>query len=69
MNNLFRTIKENKNLDLLEMSDDEEEFQNIEEDKYVNTNKVIYMKCIFNRKFKRWIPVERNYYLNMKYRN
>ena len=26
MNNLFRTIKENSNLDLLEESDDEEEF-------------------------------------------
>ena len=30
MNSLFRTIKENNNLDLLEESDDEEEFENIQ---------------------------------------
>ena len=29
MNKLFRTIKENDNLDALEESDDEEEFENI----------------------------------------
>ena len=29
MNSLFRNIKENQNLDFLEESDDEEEFQNI----------------------------------------
>ena len=59
MNNLFRTIKENRNLDLLEMSDDEEEFENIQEDKYVNMTKIVYMKCVFNRKFKKWVPVEK----------
>ena len=36
MNNIFRDIKENGNLDTLEESDDEEEFENISEDKYVN---------------------------------
>ena len=39
MNNLFRTIKENNNLDLLEESDDEEEFQNVNEAKFVNLEK------------------------------
>ena len=29
MNNLFRFIKENNNLDALEESDDEEEFENV----------------------------------------
>ena len=35
MNSLFRNIKENGNLDLLEESDDEEEFENIALDKFV----------------------------------
>ena len=58
MNNYYRTIKENKNLDLLEMSDDEEEFENINDDKYVNLKKILYMKCKFNKKFKKWEPLE-----------
>ena len=35
MNTLFRNIKENQNLDALEESDDEEEFENISLDKFV----------------------------------
>lgn len=58
MNNYYRKIKENKNLDLLEMSDDEEEFENIEDDKFVNLKKILYIKCRFNRKFKKWQPIE-----------
>lgn len=58
MNNIFRTIKENKNLDLLEESDEEEEFENVSEDKYVNLSLQIKMKCIFNNKFKKWKPIE-----------
>ena len=58
MNGLFRNIKENKNLDLLEESDDEEEFENISEDKYVNINKILNMKCIYNKRFKKWEPIE-----------
>ena len=57
MNNLFRIIKENKNLDSLEESDDEDEFQNHLIDKYVNIDKYINMKCIFNKKFRKWIPI------------
>jgi hypothetical protein len=58
MNNKFRNIKENKNLDLLEMSDSEEEFENINEDKHVNLKKIIYMKCKYNEFLKRWVPME-----------
>jgi hypothetical protein len=57
MNKLFRNIKENNNLDSLEESDDEEEFENIQIDKYVDLNKVLKMRCIFNYKFKKWIPI------------
>ena len=56
MNKLFRDIKENKNLDALEESDDEEEFENINEDKFVNMNKNINMECIYNHKFKKFVP-------------
>ena len=41
MNNLFRKIKENSNLDLLEESDDEDEFQDISPSKFVNLEKNI----------------------------
>ena len=57
MNNLFRTIKENKNLDFLEESDDDEEFENTNEDKFVDLNKHIIMKCVYMDKFRKWKPV------------
>lgn len=57
MNKLFRNIKENKNLDSLEESDDEEEFENIQIDKFVDLNKITKMRCIFNHKFKKWVPI------------
>jgi hypothetical protein len=57
MNRLFRNIKENQNLDALEESDDETEFQNEKEDKFVFLDKSIKMNCTYNSKFKKWTPV------------
>jgi hypothetical protein len=57
MNKLFRNIKENENLDLLEESDDEEEFQNDKEDRFVHLDTSYNMICNFNYKFKKWYPV------------
>ena len=57
MNSLFRNIKENLNLDLLEESDDEEEFENINIDKFVDVDKQVTMLCKFNHKYKCWVPV------------
>jgi hypothetical protein len=57
MNGLFRNIRENKNLDYIEESDDEEDFQNTSIDKYVNIEKVLLIECVFNKKFKKWTPV------------
>jgi len=57
MNGLFRLIKENKNLDYIEESDDEEEFQNVAEDKYVDLEKMLVMECSFHSKFKKWVPL------------
>ena len=58
MNTLFRNIKENRNLDLLEESDEEEEFENINENKFVNLKKIVYMKCVYMKKFRKWKPIE-----------
>ena len=58
MNKHFRYIKENAKLDALEESDDEEEFENISEDKFVNLKKIVYMKCMYMKKFRKWKPVE-----------
>ena len=58
MNSLFRNIKENINLDALEESDDEDEFQNNDDDQYVSLDTSYKMKCVFNHKFKKWQPIE-----------
>jgi hypothetical protein len=58
MNSLFRKIKENNNLDLLEESDDEEEFEDVRLDKFVDIKKKIKVLCVYNYKFKSWIPIE-----------
>jgi hypothetical protein len=57
MNKLFRNIKENNNLDALEESDDEEEFENDKEDRFVFLNKSYNMICAYNNKFKKWSPL------------
>ena len=58
MNNLFRIIKENNDLDALEESDDEEEFENSNVDKFVNLDKSYKIECNFNNKFKKWVPIK-----------
>jgi len=59
MNALFRNIKENRNLDSLEESDDEEEFENISLDKFIkDKSRVIKMECEYVAKFKKWQPIK-----------
>lgn len=58
LNNIFRDIKENKDLDYLEESDDEEEFENISLDKYVNLDKKELFECVYNKKFDMWMPLK-----------
>lgn len=53
MNALFRNIKENRNLDALEESDDENEADT----PLVNLEKTMQMECVFSYRFKRWQPV------------
>jgi hypothetical protein len=56
MNKLFRNIKENQNLDALEESDDEDEFEDERLDKFVYLEKEFKMICKYNQKFKKWYP-------------
>jgi hypothetical protein len=58
MNKLFRNIKENDDLDKLEESDDENEFENPNVDKFVYLDKSYKMKCLYNKRFKKWVPIE-----------
>ena len=57
MNSLFRIIKENNNLDALEESDSEEEFENEDIDKFVKLEISYKMLCQYNYKFKKWVPI------------
>jgi hypothetical protein len=57
LNSLFRHIKENNNLDLLEESDDEE-YENTNISKFVDLDKIHKMRCVFIKKFKKWEPIE-----------
>ena len=56
LNSIFRNIKENKNLDLLEESDSEDEFEDVSNSKFVDLNKSIEIKCKWEPKFKKWSP-------------
>ena len=58
MNKLFRKIIENNNLDKIEESEDEEEFENIKIDKFVNLNSSYNILCNYNYIFKKWIPIK-----------
>jgi hypothetical protein len=58
MNKLFRIIKENDDLDALEESDDEEEFETADIDKFVYLDKCFKFLCNYNNKFKKWVPIK-----------
>jgi hypothetical protein len=51
MNQIFRNIKENANLDLLEESDDEND------EDFVYLDREYKMMCKYNKQFKKWVPI------------
>ena len=57
LNTIFRHIKENNNLDLLEESDDEE-YENTNISKFVDLDKTYKMRCVYIKKFRKWEPIE-----------
>jgi len=58
MNSIFRKIKENGRLDAIEESDDEEEFEDTREERFVDLGKEVLMEFVFLPKFKKWQPVK-----------
>ena len=69
MNNIFGFYKkENYDIDCIEMSDseDEDEFDNLisKKEKIIESNENYFVKCIFNKKFKKWKPIE---YITLPY--
>jgi len=56
MNRVFRNIRENENLDFIEESDDETDFEDVNEDKYVALTKSANIECTFHGKTKKWVP-------------
>lgn len=59
MNSLFRYIKENVNLDAIEESEDEEDFENKNNPEYfVDLEKCVNMECEYNPYFKAWVPLK-----------
>jgi hypothetical protein len=59
MNSLFRKIRENINIDYGEESEDEEYFQDLRIDKYVNLACDYKIECVFNKRFRMWEPVKK----------
>lgn len=57
MNSLFRNIKENNQLDAIEESDDEDDFEDTNPHKHVFLQREYYMECTYHKKFRKWIPV------------
>jgi hypothetical protein len=58
MNKIFRKHREVDNIDLIEESEDEEEFELYGDTKYVDLNKSIIFKCKYNTMFQQWTPIE-----------
>lgn len=56
LNSIFRNIRENANIDAIEESDDEDDFEDVRENKYVDLEKEVVMECAFHYKFKKWMP-------------
>lgn len=57
MNKLFHNIRENENLDLIEESDDEDDFENISHDRWIANSGFIEMEFSLHTRFNKWIPV------------
>ena len=54
MNSLFKNIRENNNLDHIEESDDEVDFENTNADKWILQRGDIPLQCFLHPKFNKW---------------
>lgn len=54
LNSLFRVIRENDDIDLIEESEDEDTFEDIDERKFIKRHANIKMYCKLNAKFRKY---------------
>lgn len=54
LNSMFRIIRENDDIDLIEESEDEDTFEDISEQKFIKSHVHIKMYCKYNHKFRKW---------------
>jgi hypothetical protein len=59
LNSLFRSVRENDNLDLAEESEDEETFQDVSDTKYLSNAKEFELECVFDTKIAQWVPIHK----------
>lgn len=57
MNKMFHNIRENDNIDLIEESDDEDDFENIRDDRWVANRGFVEIEFIMHPRFHKWVPV------------
>lgn len=57
LNSEFRLIRENANIDAIEESDDEADFNDVRDNKYTNLEKQIVVRCRYIKRLQKWIPV------------
>ena len=57
MNNIFRNIKENKNIDYIEESESEDEFQDTDLYRFIKKELSYNMLCYYHNKKNKWIPI------------
>ena len=58
MNAFLRKIKENSNLDLLEESDEEAEFEDVDADRHLHVGRRVIVRCAYNSRHRGWEPQE-----------
>ena len=57
LNKLFRRIRENDDIDLAEMSEDEEDFENVDPRKFVQSRQ-LRMECTYVKCLRKWRPLK-----------
>ena len=58
LNRLFRRIRENDDIDLAEMSEDEADFENINPRKFVQSRPGVRMECVYVKRLRKWRPLK-----------
>jgi len=57
MNTIFRNYKENTNLDAMEESDSDDDFEDISDDKYSHVGEERNISCVYDKVLSGWVGV------------